>query len=121
MFHNPFNSSTLYIQCSDRMTLQVVSEPKNYTFQLRMNNEIKAELERIFAKCGVTLSDAFNIFMQQALNVEGFPFPVVPDQGAMNLETALMYLTASYRKGIDSVKNEKDWIPADEVDRLLEE
>ena len=103
------------------MTLQVVSEPKNYTYQLRMNSEIKAELERIFARCGVTLSDAFNIFMQQALNVEGFPFPVVPQQGSMNLETALMYLTASYRKGMDSVKNEKDWIPADEVDRLLEE
>ena len=103
------------------MTLKVVSEPKNYTYQLRMNSEIKAELERIFAKSGITLADAFNIFMQQSLNVGGLPFPIIPEQGSMNLETALMYLTASYRKGMDSVKDEKDWIPADEVDSLLEE
>ena len=46
---------------------------------------------------------------------------VVSEQGSMNLDTALMYLTVSYRKGLDSVKDEKDWVPADEVDRLLEE
>ena len=45
--------------------------------------------------------------------------PIVPEQGPMNLETALRYLTASYRKGMDSVKDVKDWIPANEVDRNL--
>ena len=44
------------------------------------------------------------------------PSDVAPKQEPMDLETALMYLKASYRKGMDSVKSEKDWIPADEVD-----
>ena len=51
--------------------------------------------------------------------IEGFPSLIVPEQETMNLETALVHLTASYRKGMDSVKNEKDWIPADEVDCIL--
>ena len=101
--------------------LQVVSEPKDFTYQLRMNSKIKAELEQIFAKCGVTLSDAFNIFMQQSLNEGGFPFPVVPDQASVKKEAALLYLTASYRKGMASVKSKEDLIPEDEVERMLEE
>ena len=103
------------------MTLQVVSEPKDYTFQLRMNSAIKAELEQIFARCGITLPDAFNIFMQQVLNEGGFPFPIVPDQAEYRKEAALMYLTASYRKGMESANGGKDLIPADVAERMLEE
>ena len=103
------------------MTLQVVSAPKDYTFQLRMNSQIKSELEQIFAKCGITLPDAFNIFMQQVLNEGGFPFPIVPDQTEFKKKAALLYLTASYREGMASSDDGKNLIPADEVERMLEE
>jgi DNA-damage-inducible protein J len=86
-----------------------------------MNSEVKAQLEAIYAKCGITLSDAFNIFMQQSLNTGGLPFQVVPDQNEARRKEAIRYLSFSYHKGLESVKNEGGWISADEVERLLEE
>ena len=99
----------------------VVNAPKDYVYQIRMNSEVKKELEEIYAKCGVTLSDALNIFMQQSLNVGGFPFPVVPDQTEARRKEAARYLTASYRRGLESVKEQGGWIPADEAERMLGE
>ncbi len=99
----------------------VVNAPKDYVYQIRMNSEVKKELEEIYAKCGVTLSDALNIFMQQSLNVGGFPFPVVPDQTEARRKEAARYLTASYRRGLESVREQGGWIPADEAERMLEE
>lgn len=52
---------------------------KDTTFQMRMNSEIKAELEEIFAKSGLSLTDAINIFFQQSLNIGDLPFVVNQD------------------------------------------
>lgn len=103
------------------MVIQVVSEPRDYTFQLRMSSKVKAELEGIFARCGVTLPEAFNIFMQQVLNEGGFPFPVVPDQTDFRRKAALAYITESYRRGMDSANGGKDLIPEDVAEGMLEE
>ena len=54
--------------------LNVATAPKDSTFQVRINSEIKKRVEDIYAKAGMTLTDAFNIFIQQSLNVEGLPF-----------------------------------------------
>lgn len=54
--------------------LNVATAPKDSTFQVRINSEIKKQVEEIYAKAGMTLTDAFNIFIQQSLNVEGLPF-----------------------------------------------
>ena len=51
--------------------LNVAIAPKDSTFQVRINSEIKRAVEDIYAKTGMTLTDAFNIFIQQSLNVEG--------------------------------------------------
>ncbi len=83
-------------------TLQVVTAPKDITYQLRMNSEIKAELERIYADCGVTLSDAINIFIQQSLNERGFPFPVVSNQTAARRQRMVDDLLEIHRKGMES-------------------
>ena len=53
--------------------LNVATAPKDSTFQVRINSEIKKAVEEIYAKTGMTLTDAFNIFIQQSLNVEGLP------------------------------------------------
>ncbi|MBE6522961.1 MAG: phosphatase [Thermoplasmata archaeon] len=82
--------------------LQVVTAPKDYTYQLRMNSEIKAELERIYAECGVTLSDAINIFLQQSLNEHGFPFAVVSDQTAFKKKKVLDELLEIHMRGMRS-------------------
>lgn len=54
--------------------LNVAMAPKDSTFQVRINSEIKKAVEEIYANAGMTLTDAFNIFIQQSLNVEGLPF-----------------------------------------------
>ena len=54
--------------------LNVATAPKDSTFQVRINSEIKKAVEEIYANAGMTLTDAFNIFIQQSLNVEGLPF-----------------------------------------------
>lgn len=40
----------------------IIKSPKDDVFRIRMNSEIKNELESIFAKNGLTLTDAINVF-----------------------------------------------------------
>ena len=51
----------------------VISSAKTDMFRIRMNPEIREELEQIYAKTGLTLTDAINVFFQQSLNAGGFP------------------------------------------------
>ena len=48
--------------------LNVAFAPKDTTFQVRINSQIKKTVEEIYAKAGMTLTDAFNTFIQQSLN-----------------------------------------------------
>lgn len=40
----------------------IVSAPKTDVFRVRINPEIKQELESVYAKNGLTLTDAINVF-----------------------------------------------------------
>ena len=67
--------------------LNVARAPKDATFQVRINSEIKKTVEEIYARTGMTLTDAFNTFIQQSINVEGLPFsssPQVPSSWNIN-------------------------------------
>lgn len=55
-------------------SLSVATAPKTSTFQLRVNPDIRARVEAIYAGCGLTLTDAINLFFQQSLNADGLPF-----------------------------------------------
>ena len=44
----------------------VISSAKTDMFRIRMNPEIREELEQIYAKTGLTLTDAINVFFQQS-------------------------------------------------------
>ena len=56
--------------------LSVANSPKTATFQMRINPEIKNCVEDIYARCGMTLTDAINVFIQQTINTEGLPLIV---------------------------------------------
>ncbi len=45
-------------------------------FTVRLDTQVKADAEKLFNDLGMTLSGAFNIFLHQALLVQGLPFPV---------------------------------------------
>lgn len=56
-----------------------VSMPKTDTFRFRINSEIRQEIEDIYSRSGLTLTQAINIFIQQSINAGGLPFPVTAD------------------------------------------
>jgi DNA-damage-inducible protein J len=45
-------------------------------FTVRMNREVKHEADRLFSELGMSLSTAFNVFIRQALRVQGMPFEI---------------------------------------------
>jgi len=98
--------------------LQVATAPKTSTFQMRINPEIRQEAEDIFARCGLTLTDAFNVFLQQSLNAGTLPFLVTTDTRAALRKAAADELTALIQEGEDSAA-EHGWISEGEAFRLL--
>ena len=70
----------------------VINAQKDDVFRIRMNSEIKNELEEVFAKNGLTLTDAVNVFFQQVLNTGGFPFSVTEDNAEKMKAKALSKL-----------------------------
>ena len=49
---------------------------KTTNFTVRLDTKVKADAEKLFNDLGMTLSGAFNIFLHQALLVQGLPFAV---------------------------------------------
>lgn len=47
---------------------------------IRMDSELKAQAEALFAELGMNLSTAFNIFVRQSLREGGLPFEVTLNQ-----------------------------------------
>lgn len=99
--------------------LNVTTAPKDTTFQVRINSDIKKRLENIYAKTGMTLTEAFNTFIQQSLNVEGLPFLVTQNSKDVLREQALAVLMMDL-KNAEERANKEGWIDADELERELE-
>jgi len=43
---------------------------------IRVDEDVKREAETLFAKLGLTISAATNVFYQQAVRTQGIPFPL---------------------------------------------
>ncbi|MBR1763525.1 MAG: type II toxin-antitoxin system RelB/DinJ family antitoxin [Eubacterium sp.] len=57
----------------------VVSSPKTDMFRFRINPDVRKEVEAIYEKNGLSLTQAINIFIQQSINSGGLPFQVTDD------------------------------------------
>lgn len=95
-------------------TLNIVTAPKTATFQMRINPEIKEQVEKIYANCGMTLTDAINSFLQQSINVGGLPFLVTQNSKEALREQALFRLMMELKQGEDSAADGK-WISEEEM------
>ena len=96
----------------------VTAAPKTATFQMRINPEVKQQVEDIYARQGLTFTDAVNIFIQQSLNMGGLPVLVSPENEAYMKENAMRRLMAEIQRGWDSA--EKDgWVSEEDAYRLL--
>lgn len=98
--------------------LNVAMAPKDLTFQVRMNSEIKRAVEDIYARTGMTLTDAFNTFIQQSLNVEGLPFIVTTNSKEALKEQALAMVMLDLKRAEAQVDAE-GWIDADDLEKEL--
>lgn len=92
---------------------------KSATFQMRINPEVKRQVESVFSAYGLTLTDAVNIFIQQSLNEQGLPFLLSPKNAEFMRAKAADRLMAELQKGLDSVADEKDWVSEADAYRLL--
>ena len=97
--------------------LNVAMAPKDSTFQVRMNSEIKRAVEDIYAKTGMTLTDAFNTFIQQSLNVEGLPFVTTNSKEALK-EQALAMVMLDLKRA-EARADAEGWIDADDLEKEL--
>lgn len=77
----------------------MISLPKTDVFRLRVNPTVRKELEAVYAKNGLTLTDAVNVFFQQSLNAGGFPFAVTEDNAEMVKAKALSRLLKELKQG----------------------
>ena len=93
----------------------VVSAPKTATFQMRINPEIKNEAERVFSRCGLSFTDAVNLFLQQSINAGGLPFVITGDSREALRNQAIAILMSEIQKGRDSVRTESDWVSEEEM------
>ena len=95
--------------------MNVTTAPKTATFQMRINPEVKSRAEKVFQNCGMTLTDAINVFIQQAMNVGGMPFMVTQNSREALRDQAIAQLMSEIRKGRESVKTEADWVSEEEM------
>lgn len=100
-------------------SINVTAVPKTATFQMRINPEVKQRVEAIYARQGLTFTDAVNIFIQQSLNMEGLPFLASPENEAYMKAKAMRRLMTEVQKGWDSVE-ERGWVSEEDARRLLE-
>lgn len=80
---------------------------------MRINPKIKERVENIYAKCGVTFTDA--VFIQQSMNVGGLPFMVGVDNRESLRAEAIAQMKEELQKGHSSVKQECDWVSEEEM------
>lgn len=95
--------------------ISVANSPKSATFQMRINPEVKNRAEDIYARCGLTLTDAINVFLQQSINVEGLPLLVTQNSRDALKEQAIAILMSELKKGKDSVKSDNSWVSEEDL------
>lgn len=98
--------------------INVTTAPKTTTFQMRINPDVKQQVEEIYARQGLTFTDAVNIFIQQSLNMEGLPFLASPENEAYMKSKAMRRLLDEVQKGWDSAER-NGWVSEEDAYRLL--
>ena len=62
---------------------------KTVTINIRIEPEIKADVEKLFSSFGIIVNDAVNIFLRKALMEGGLPFDVKQPRYNAETETAM--------------------------------
>lgn len=93
----------------------IVNAPKTDMFRFRINPEIRQQVEEVYAKNGLSFTQALNIFIQQSLNAGGFPFQVSEENAEFVKAKAMERLM----KELDAGKNSGPLVDEAEAYRML--
>jgi DNA-damage-inducible protein J len=63
--------------------------PKTSSLYIRVDPQIKADVETIYARYGMSVTDAINVFLYQSRNVGGLPFDLRQPQYNAKTEAAI--------------------------------
>ena len=64
--------------------------PKSSSMSLRIDPQVKADVEAIYSQYGLSITEAINIFLHQSRNVGGLPFDLRPPRpNAVTLDAML--------------------------------
>ena len=96
-------------------TLNVTTAPKTATFQMRINPEIKAEVEKIYARSGMTMTDVFNVVLQRSLTEDSMPVELSPAFHDSMRRAAMIMLTEEVDRRIEASRNERNLLSEEEV------
>ena len=99
-------------------TFNVINAPKTATFQMRINPEVKRQVEAVYASQGLSFTDAVNILIQQSLNDQGLPFLASPENAAYMKAKAMRRLMDEAQKGWESAEKE-GWLTPEDVEAQL--
>lgn len=98
------------------MNKNVVSSAKTDIFRFRINPEVRKQVEDIYEKNGLSLTQAINIFIQQSLNAGGLPFQATEDNVEMIKAKSMERLMQELQTG----KESGEPITEEEAYRMLE-
>ena len=93
----------------------IVTAPKTDMFRFRINPEIRKQVEEVYARNGLTFTQALNIFIQQSLNAGGFPFQVSEENAEFVKAKAMERLM----KELDAGKNSGPLVDETDAYRML--
>ena len=91
----------------------IVNAPKTDSYHFRINPQVRAEVEAVYAKSGISFTQAINVFIQQSLNAGGFPFPVTAENAEFIRAEAMKRLM----KELDEGRSSGDLVDEEEVYR----
>lgn len=84
------------------MNNNVVSSAKTDIFRFRINPEVRKQVEDVYEKNGLSLTQAINIFIQQSLNAGGLPFQATEDNVEMIKAKSMERLMQELQTGKES-------------------
>lgn len=94
----------------------ILSAPKTDTYHFRINPEVRAQVEEVYAKSGLSFTQAINVFIQQSLDAGGFPF-------AVNTENAELLRAESMKrlmKELEAGENSGDLVDEADVYKMFD-
>ncbi len=73
---------------------------KSASMYIRIDPQVKADVEAIYSRYGMSITDAINVFLYQSRNIGGLPFDLRPS--TPNAETL-----AAMKEGDEIIKSGK--------------